>query len=247
MALTVCKVCGNRVSGAAKDCPYCAKMPAIVKIEIAILAWFFVALMAIVKPIQQHSAARQLAAQESAAGVLFNIPKIAGKTQLEVEALLGEPVFCAQSESYRNCTFQENEIEIVFIDGKADWITVYGEFRSPSYRQQMEGKSKAEILTLLGDPVFCVKAKSALHCAFREGDVSVEFVDGKADEISVKGSLGKASFSKESLALLGLPVQDANFSNKNVMRWENISGILSATLHSSGNNVSFATVKSKTK
>lgn len=247
MALIVCKVCGNRVSGAAKDCLYCAEMPAVVKIEIAILALFFVALMAIVKPIPQHSAARQLAVQEAAAGVLFNIPKIAGKTQLEVEALLGEPVFCAESESSRNCTFQENEIEIVFIDGKADWITVYGEFRSPSYRQQMEGKTKAEILALLGDPVFCVKAKSALHCAFREGDVSVEFVDGKADEISVKGNLGKASYSKESLALLGLPVKDANFSNKNVMRWENISGILSVTLHSSGNNVSLATVKSKTK
>jgi len=160
---------------------------------------------------------------------------------------LGEPVFCAQSESTRNCLFQENEIEIVFIDGKADWITVYGKFRSPSYRQKIEGKTKAETLTLLGEPVFCVKSKSALHCTFRDGDVSVEFIDGKVDEISVKGSLGKAAYSKESLALLGLPLKDATFSNKNVMRWENISGLSSVTLHSADNNLSLVTVKAKTK
>ncbi len=249
MALTTCKVCGNRISSTAKDCPYCAEMPAVVKGEIVVLVLFFVVLMVVVKHIPQNPTAGQLAVQEvaSAAGVLFNIPKLAGKTEAEIEVLLGEPVFCAQSESARNCSFQENEIEIVFIDGKADWITIYGAFRSPSYRQKIEGKTKAEALALLGDPVFCAKTKSALHCAFREGDVSVEFIDGKVDEISVKGNLGKASYSKESLALLGLPVKDASFSNKNVMRWENISGLLSVTLYSAGNAVSLATVKSKTK
>lgn len=250
MALTICKACGNRISATAQDCPYCAKMPAIVKAEIAVLVLFLMALMVTVKHIPQNPTVQQLAAQEAesiAAWALFNIPKIAGKTEEEVEALLGEPVFCAQSESARNCSFKENEIEIVFIDGKADWITVYGAFRSPAYHQKIEGKTKAEALALLGDPAYCVKAKSALHCAFRDGDVSVEFIDGKVDEITVKGSLGKAAFSKDALALLGLPVKDASFSNKNVMRWENISGLLSVTLHSEGSAVSLATVKVKTK
>jgi hypothetical protein len=236
----------NRISATAQDCPYCAEMPALVKCEIAILALFLMALMIIVKPIPQNPAAGQLAVQE-AAGVLFNIPKLAGKTQSEVEALLGEPVFCAKSESTLNCSFQENEIEIIFINGKADWITVYGEFRSPAYRQQIEGKTKAEVLALLGDPAYCAKAKSSLHCAFRDGDVSVEFIDEKADEITVKGSLGKVAYTKESLAMLGLPVKDAIFSNKSVMRWENISGLLSVTLHSAGDAVSLVTVKAKTK
>ncbi len=246
MALTICKICGNCISATAQDCQYCAKIPFSVKCEIVALLLFFVILMVTVKPIPQNLRVAQLAAQEDA-GVLFNIPKIAGKTEIEVEALLGEPVFCAQSESARNCSFHENEIEIVFIDGKADWITLYGEFRSPSYRQKIEGKTKAEALALLGDPLFCVKAKSALHCSFREGDVSVEFIDGKVDEISVKGGLGNAAYSKDTLALLGLPVKDATFSNKNVMHWENISGLLSVTLHSAGNAVSLVTVKSKTK
>ncbi|HEY8096105.1 MAG TPA: hypothetical protein VIE65_08425 [Methylobacter sp.] len=250
MALMICKVCGNRISATAQGCPYCAKMPALVKVEIAVIVLFLMALMATVKHIPQNPTAKQIAVQEAesiAVGALFNIPKIAGKTEAEVEALLGEPVFCAQSESTRNCSFKENEIEVVFIDGKADWITIYGAFQSPAYHQQIEGKTKAEALALLGDPAYCVMAKSALHCAFREGDVSVEFIDGKVDEITVKGSLGNAAFGKDALALLGLPVKDAAFSNKNVMRWENISGLLSVTLHSAGTAVSLVTVKAKTK
>lgn len=220
-------------------------MPIFVKLEIAVLILAFIAMMIIVKHPSQTPLAEQPAAPSVAA--LFDIPKIAGKTEAEVEALLGEPVFCAKSESALNCSFQENEIEIVFIDGKADWITVYGAFRSPSYRQKIEGKTKAEALKLLGEPAFCAQSKSALHCGFRDGDVSVEFIDGKVDEITVKGNLGRAVFSKETLALLGLPVKDAAFSNKNVMRWENIAGLVSVTLHSAGNAVFLATVKVKTK
>lgn len=255
MALTTCKVCNNKFNATAEDCPYCSKMPSIVKCEIAVLIVLLMALMIIVKhipqnpPIRQSPAIKQASAQEaeSAAEIVFNIPKLAGKTEAEVETLLGESVFCAKSESALNCSYRENEIEIVFIDGKADWITIYSAFRSPSYHQKIEGKTKAEALKLLGDPVYCVKAKSALHCAFREGDVSVEFIDGKADGIIVKGNLSRASYSKDTLAMLGLPVKDAAFSNKNVMRWENIPGLLSVTLHSEGNAVSLVTVKAKTK
>lgn len=249
MASTTCKVCGNRISATAKDCPCFALMPKIVKFEIAVLVLVFIALTITLKHTSQKPKAEQPVAEQAAPSVeaLFDIPRIAGKTEAEVEVLLGEPVFCAKSESALNCSFKENEIEIVFIDGKADWITVYGAFRSPSYRQKIEGKTKAEALKLLGDPAFCAKAKSTLHCGFRDGDVSVEFIDGKVDEITVKGNLGKAAYSKETLALLGLPVKDASFGNKNVMRWENISGLLSVTLHSEGNTVSLVTVKAKTK
>jgi hypothetical protein len=220
-------------------------MSSFIKYPIAVLALFFILMTVDAKDIPQNPTTEQPAV----AGVLFDIPKLAGKTQAEVEALLGEPVFCAKSESALNCSFQEDEIEIVFIDGKADWITVNGAFRSPSYSQKVEGKTKAEALALLGDPDFCVKAKSALHCSFKDGDVSVsvEFIDGKVSEATVKGSLGNAPYSKETLAMLGLAVKDATFSNEHVMRWENIPGLLSVMLHSEGKTVSVATIKVKTK
>ena len=219
-------------------------MPSFIKYPIAVLMLFFIVMTVDAKNIRQNPITKQ-----PASGVLFDIPKLAGKTEAEVEALLGEPVFCAKSESDLNCSFQEDEIEIVFIDGKADWITVNGAFRSPAYSQKVEGKTKAETLALLGDPAFCVKAKSALHCSFKEGDVSVriEFIDGKVSEASVKGSLSNAPYSKDTLAMLGLPVKDATFSNEHVMRWENIPGLLSVTLHAEGKAVSVATIKVKTK
>lgn len=227
----------------------------MVKYEIAALVLLFIAMMAVARNIPQNPPVQQTIEQPAAqepvpsAGMLFNIPKIAGKTQAEVEALLGEPVFCSKAESALNCSFKENEIDIVFIDGKADWITVNGTFRNPSYSQELEGKSKIEILKLLGDPVFCVrtKSKSALSCSFKDGNVNVEFIDGTVEEVNVKGSLGKAPYSKDALTMLGLPVKDAAFSNEHIMRWENFAGLLSVTLHSEGGMVSLATVKVKTK
>ncbi len=254
MALTICKVCGTSISATAKNYPHCGvpirkKMSAFFKYEIAVLVLFSTVMTVDAKDIPQNPLTGQPVAQEgtSAAGVLFDIPKLAGKTETEIEKLLGEPVFCSKAESALNCSFQENEIEIVFIDGKADWITVNGEFSSPAYTRTIEGKTKAEALALLGDPAFCIKTESALHCLFKKGDVSVEFVDGKVSESTVKGSLGNASYSKYTLAMLGLPVKDPTFSNEHIMRWENISGLLDVTLHSEGNRVSFATIKVKTK
>jgi hypothetical protein len=247
-ASTICNICGNPLSATTKQCAYCAKMPLVVKCEITVLVMFFAMLIAFVKQIPQNVPVIAVQEPETSADVLFNVPKLAGKTEAEIEALLGEPVFCAKSESALNCAYRENEIEIVFIDGKADWITVYSAFRSPSYQQKVEGKSKADVLKLLGEPSYCAKAKSDLQCAFRDGDVTVEFIDGKVDGIVVKGDLSRVAYGKEALALLGLPVKEANFGNKKVMRWENISGLSSVTLRSEDNNsVSLVAVKARTK
>ncbi|MBL6987136.1 MAG: hypothetical protein ISR72_08900 [Methylobacter sp.] len=249
MSLIILNKSGRCISTAAKDTRDCEKIAVSVKRAIIILALFSIVMMMGFKHIPQKPATVKAYVQEAASAVevLFDIPKIAGKTEAEVEVLLGEPVFCSKPGSTLNCSYQDNEIEIVFIDGKADWITVYGAFRSPSYHQKIVGKTKAEALKLLGEPAFCVKSKPAMHCAFREGDVSVEFIDGKVDEITVKGNLGKAAYSKDTLAMLGLPVKDAVYSNNKVMHWENISGLLGVTLHAAGNNVSVVTIKAKTK
>lgn len=250
MVLTTCKTCGKRISATAQNCPYCTKMPIWVKCEAAVVAILLTTLMMVAGQVPRYPTAKQIAEQEAAAlaaGALINIPQLAGKNQAEVEALLGEAVFCAQSESNLNCTYQENEIEIVFIDGKADWISIYGTFRSAPYSQQLKGKEKAEVLKLFGDPMYCAKAKAALRCAFRDGDVGVEFIGDKIDEVTVKGRLGKAAFGKETLALLGLPAKEPTFANKHVLRWENIPGLVGLTMRSEDNIVALVTVKVKTK
>ena len=58
--------------------------------------------------------------------VLIDIPSIVGKTKPEVSAIIGNPTFCGSSKYGEKCQFEKGETEIVFIQGKADWITVEG-------------------------------------------------------------------------------------------------------------------------
>src|SRR3546814_907577 len=55
---------------------------------------------------------------------IVDVPEIAGKAQTEVAALLGEPTSCETVKQGKKCFFKPGETEIVFISGKADWITV---------------------------------------------------------------------------------------------------------------------------
>jgi len=55
---------------------------------------------------------------------LVDLPTIIGKTQPEAEKIIGDPAGCNQSKYGLQCTYNLAEMEIVYIDGKADWITV---------------------------------------------------------------------------------------------------------------------------
>lgn len=56
--------------------------------------------------------------------VIMSIPAIAGKTKADVEALLGEPSSCTTTKHGEKCEFDWRRLEIVCINGLADWITV---------------------------------------------------------------------------------------------------------------------------
>jgi len=57
---------------------------------------------------------------------VVDILKIAGKSKAEVGSYLGKPTSCGNSKYGEKCTYVKGETEIVFIKGKADWITVEG-------------------------------------------------------------------------------------------------------------------------
>ena len=59
-----------------------------------------------------------------ASEVRIDIRKIAGASKSEVAAELGEPLFCRDSKYGETCGYAQAETEIVFIKGKADWITI---------------------------------------------------------------------------------------------------------------------------
>ena len=67
--------------------------------------------------------ASSTAAQASS---VVDIPKIAGQNIKQVGELLKAKPTCAKNKYGTKCDYNDRRIEIVFIDGKADWITVNG-------------------------------------------------------------------------------------------------------------------------
>lgn len=55
---------------------------------------------------------------------VVNIPGIAGKAEEQVAAALGEPNSCENIKQGKKCFYQPGDTEVVFISGKADWITI---------------------------------------------------------------------------------------------------------------------------
>ncbi len=54
----------------------------------------------------------------------LNILAIAGKDKSSVAKTLGEPSECSQIKYGEKCIYPGPEIDVVFIKGKADWITL---------------------------------------------------------------------------------------------------------------------------
>lgn len=61
----------------------------------------------------------------TAAQPLVDVPKLAGQTKAAVAAKLGPPAACELGKYGEKCRYEKPQVEIVFIKGKADWITVH--------------------------------------------------------------------------------------------------------------------------
>jgi len=59
-----------------------------------------------------------------ASEIVFDVQAIAGKSKQEVASVLGKPSSCSPSKYGEKCSYEKGTSEIVFIKGKADWITV---------------------------------------------------------------------------------------------------------------------------
>lgn len=61
-----------------------------------------------------------------ASEIVLDVPALVGKSKAEVSEIIGEPISCGPSKYGEKCKFKKAETEIVFIKGKADWITIEG-------------------------------------------------------------------------------------------------------------------------
>lgn len=60
------------------------------------------------------------------AASLIDIPKIAGRSMREVGDQLKATPVCAKNKYGTKCEYNAGRVEIIYIAGKADWITVNG-------------------------------------------------------------------------------------------------------------------------
>ena len=63
--------------------------------------------------------------------LIVDITKLVGRSREDVKTQLGEPTSCEEIKPARvgpspTCLYNGDTIEVVFINGKADWITVNG-------------------------------------------------------------------------------------------------------------------------
>lgn len=63
--------------------------------------------------------------------VVIDVPALVGKSKSQVSVLIGQPVSCGSTKYGEKCQFEKAETEIVFIDKRADWITVEGLDETP--------------------------------------------------------------------------------------------------------------------
>jgi hypothetical protein len=70
---------------------------------------------------------------------VIDVRKIIGKSHNEVENVLGQPASCNETYQGLSCNYEIAETEVIYIDGRADWITVSGleniEFNHGAIRQ----------------------------------------------------------------------------------------------------------------
>ncbi len=59
------------------------------------------------------------------------MPELAGKPEQHIRQLLGDPLSCKPTYQGTACSYEEGNTEIIYIDGRADWITFTGIENAP--------------------------------------------------------------------------------------------------------------------
>ena len=108
------------------------------------------------------------------------------------------------------------------------------------------GKTKEQVNNVIGKPKTCNKNKYRSECDYEIGDIEIVFINNKADWITVN-DMKNAEYSKESLAMLGLPIKEPDFSTNNSIIWVNLHGLREVTFFPGTNSIYYVYIKAFTR
>jgi hypothetical protein len=115
--------------------------------------------------------------------------------------------------------------------------------------KNISGKTKEDVKKYLGDSLPCEKTKYGPSCKYRNGDIEIVYINKKADWITIN-AVHNTNYNSEILNTLDLEYAMPVVSNQNVMRWENIQGLLEVSVFPStlgSSKCGYAYIKVKTE
>lgn len=139
MSLVACRECGAQVSVRADKCPNCgsnsfSKITLVTNIiidilkivPILIIAYFLVDRFFFTDSPPQSLVEPKSTEAKTVYQPIISIPSIAMRDQPTVEKIIGSAASCENIKYGRKCNYRNHgfNIDVVFINGKADWIAV---------------------------------------------------------------------------------------------------------------------------
>ncbi|MFC3460058.1 hypothetical protein [Massilia haematophila] len=112
--------------------------------------------------------------------------------------------------------------------------------------KRIVGKPEAETSKVLGPSAKCEAIKQGKRCTYRNGQVEVVFIGGKADWMTING-LSQTKFSPSALTAIGLEEREPTVRTPFLMRWEPTQGFKSVSIFKGSTGVDYAYIKSKTQ
>lgn len=115
------------------------------------------------------------------ASPLLDIKSIAGKNEKQVQTILGVPNSTEKTKQGPKLTFKDKTVEIIFINGKADWITF-----TPKEIISFNKEALSQLGIALSEPTFRNSNVIRWEPCDKYISVSLFPASGKTDYVYIK-------------------------------------------------------------